>query len=104
MLSSLRKQGEVFLTSTPPLPHSFCSQSISREFAPQGIHVCHIVIDGLISSQQALDFFGMPKGSNFRQGYVIRPEEAAKTWLFIAQQDTSGWISELEVRPSQENF
>lgn len=79
-------------------------QSIAREFSPQMIHVCHIVCDGLIESQQALDFFGLPKGSHFPHGSAIRPEEAAKTWLFLAQQDKSGWISEIELRPAREKF
>ncbi|KAN0060388.1 hypothetical protein ACQY0O_007717 [Thecaphora frezii] len=48
---------------------SMC-QSLAREFGPRNIHVAHVVVDGLIKSQEALDYLGMPPGSRFSDGAV----------------------------------
>ncbi|SPO40001.1 uncharacterized protein PSFLO_05483 [Pseudozyma flocculosa] len=79
-------------------------QSMAKEFGPRNIHVAHVIVDGLIESQQALDFFGMPKGSRFPDGGVLYPPQMAKTWLFLAQQHPGSWTHELDLRPAKEHF
>lgn len=37
---------------------------------PQNIHIAHVIVDGLIESQQALDFLGLEKGLRFPDGSV----------------------------------
>lgn len=48
------------------------SQSVAREYGPKSVHVAHVIVDGLIESDTALDFLGMPKGSRFPDGSVRR--------------------------------
>lgn len=72
-------------------------QSLARELAPQNIHVAHFVIDGLIYSTDR----GAPYDD---PATTLNPDEIAKTYLYIAQQDRTSWTWELELRPSVETF
>lgn len=45
-------------------------QSIAREYGPKSIHVSHVIVDGLIESDTALKYLGMPNGSRFPNGSV----------------------------------
>ncbi|SPO27809.1 uncharacterized protein UTRI_04952 [Ustilago trichophora] len=79
-------------------------QAIAREYGPKSVHVSHVIVDGLIESDTALEFFGMPKGSRFPDGSVLHPPQMAKAWLFLAQQHPSGWTFELDLRPAREHW
>ncbi len=79
-------------------------QSIAREYGPKRVHVAHIIVDGLIESDTAKRHFGFPEGQRFADGTVLRPEEMAKTWLFLAQQQESAWTFEMDLRPAKEHF
>ena len=72
-------------------------QSLARELAPQNIHVAHFVIDGLIYSSDRGAPYDDPETT-------LNPNEIAKTYLYIAQQDRTTWTWELELRPSVEVF
>ncbi|CAO1632294.1 unnamed protein product [Jaminaea pallidilutea] len=76
----------------------------AREYGPAGIHVSHVVVDGLIDSQTARDYLGLPKGSRFPDASVVLPSEAAKSYVFLAQQQSSGWTFEMDLRPAREHF
>lgn len=79
-------------------------QSIAREYGPKRVHVSHVIVDGLIESDTALEYLGMPKGSRFGDGQVLLPEQMAKTWLFLAGQNESGWTFEMDLRPAKEHW
>lgn len=76
----------------------------AREYGPTGIHVSHVVVDGLIDSQTARDYLGLPKGSRFPDASVVLPSEAAKSYVFLAQQQSSSWTFEMDLRPAREHF
>jgi NAD(P)-dependent dehydrogenase (short-subunit alcohol dehydrogenase family) len=38
------------------------SQSLAREFGPKGIHVAHVIIDGLIETEKVKKMMGESKG------------------------------------------
>lgn len=58
-------------------------QSVAREYGPKNIHVSHVIVDGLIESDTALEYLGMPKGSRFRDGSV-----SAATSIHHCDQDS----------------
>jgi NAD(P)-dependent dehydrogenase (short-subunit alcohol dehydrogenase family) len=75
------------------------AQAIARELQPQGIHVCHVVIDGGIRNEA--------------RGYVdsaekpdshLDPDAIATNYLHLVKQRRSAWTFELELRPWLENF
>lgn len=53
------------------------AQSVAREYGPKNVHVSHVIIDGLIESETALEYLGMPKGSRFPDGSVSMATHAA---------------------------
>jgi NAD(P)-dependent dehydrogenase (short-subunit alcohol dehydrogenase family) len=73
------------------------AQSLAREFGPQGIHVAHIILDGLI---------GPSAQETGGEGVVgsLQPEAIAETYLHLAQQHRSAWTFELDLRPDRERF
>ena len=68
------------------------AQSLARELHPQNIHIGHFVIDGGIGFGAHGDY------------EMINPDEIAKTYLNIYQQDKSAWTWEVELRTWKEKF
>ncbi|KAL4387399.1 hypothetical protein GQ457_09G010500 [Hibiscus cannabinus] len=67
------------------------SQCLSREFRSLGVHVAHIVIDGII---------GQSRGAGDETVGMMEPEEIAQTYWHLHVQDRSGWTEEIDLRPS----
>jgi len=75
------------------------AQSMARELGPQGIHVAHFVIDGGIRSSAA-DARGAQRGPDG----LLLPDEIAKSYLHVHQQQRSAWSWEIDLRPWAEKF
>jgi NAD(P)-dependent dehydrogenase (short-subunit alcohol dehydrogenase family) len=73
------------------------SQSMAREFHPQGIHVAHFVIDGGIKSPRRPADPDKPDA-------LLDPDTIAASYLHVLQQPRSAWTQELELRPWVEKF
>jgi NAD(P)-dependent dehydrogenase (short-subunit alcohol dehydrogenase family) len=73
------------------------AQSLARELAPQGIHVAHIVVDGVIRNPGREEPGGAPDS-------MLDPDAIARSYLQLLRQDRSAWSSELELRPWVERF
>jgi NAD(P)-dependent dehydrogenase (short-subunit alcohol dehydrogenase family) len=73
------------------------AQSLAREFAPQGIHVAHFVIDGGIRSSARTEPADRPDS-------MLDPDAIALNYWNVLQQPRSAWSSELEIRPWVEKF
>ncbi|KAL8293770.1 hypothetical protein RQP46_000471 [Phenoliferia psychrophenolica] len=82
------------------------SQSIAREYGPQGVHVAFVVIDGTILTKRTAIMFGARK----EEGWLQDPRRAltgdmiAKTYQFLHEQPPGAWTLEMDLRPSQEKF
>ena len=79
------------------------AQSASRELAPKGIHVAHIVVDGAID--------GVFTRSNradveslLADDRILKPEEIAANFVWLHQQQRSAWTHELDLRPWTETW
>jgi NAD(P)-dependent dehydrogenase (short-subunit alcohol dehydrogenase family) len=66
------------------------AQSLARELGPQGIHVAHVVIDGVIGTG--------------RDATTLDPNAIAETYWQLHRQDPSAWTQELDLRPATEKF
>lgn len=64
------------------------AQSLAREFGPQGIHVAHIIIDGMIGDGQAR----------------LSPDAIAESYWHLHAQPPTTWTLELDLRPALEKF
>lgn len=74
------------------------AQSLAREYQPRGIHVVHVVLDGLLRGSASQTRFGGDAGN------CIDPNQVAKTYRWLAEQHASAWTHEVDIRPSGENF
>ena len=74
------------------------AQSLSREFGPRGIHVAHVVIDGLIDAPQSDRRFGPTETAR------MTPDAVASAYLGLATQHPSAWTHELDLRPFSGRF
>lgn len=75
------------------------AQSLAREFGPQGIHVAHIIIDGMIDTPRVR---GM--APDREQHTLVSPEAIAETYWQVYLQDPTAWTLELDLRPAVEKF
>jgi NAD(P)-dependent dehydrogenase (short-subunit alcohol dehydrogenase family) len=73
------------------------AQSMAREFAPQGIHVAHFVIDGAIRNPGRTEPPDKPDS-------MLDPDAIAETYLHVLRQPRSAWTWEVELRPWVERF
>jgi len=74
------------------------AQSLARELGPQGIHVAHIIVDGLIAGHRANKVFGAPLAS------CIDADDLAGQYLALLDQPASCRTHELDLRPAGESF
>jgi NAD(P)-dependent dehydrogenase (short-subunit alcohol dehydrogenase family) len=74
------------------------AQSLAREFGPKGVHVAHVVLDGLIDEPQTERRFGpAPSGR-------MDAKSVAQAYLDLARQTPSAWTHEIDLRPFTERF
>jgi NAD(P)-dependent dehydrogenase (short-subunit alcohol dehydrogenase family) len=75
------------------------AQALARELWPKGIHVAHIVIDGVIQESE-LDLGAEDQTSD----PLMNPAAIADAYWGLVQQDRSAWSLELDLRPHREKF
>ncbi len=75
------------------------AQSLAREFGYQGIHVAHIIIDGMINTPRV-----RAMASEREEHTLLSPEAIAQTYWQLYQQDATAWTLELDLRPAVEKF
>lgn len=68
------------------------AQSMARELGPKGIHVAHVILDGMIAQE------GAPSER------MLQPAAIAETYYQLHRQDRSAWTHETDLRPSSEKF
>ena len=79
------------------------AQALSKEFGPRGIHVGHVIVDGVINGEIAqtkikdyLDSLG-ESGS-------LEPNDIAQSYWFLHSQPRNAWTFELDLRPYKESW
>ena len=80
-------------------------QTLNAEFAPKGIHVAHILIDGAVDAPDTLGKMLGPEGfqtlrktRGMEHDGLLLPEKIAETYFHISQQHRSAWTHELDMR------
>lgn len=84
------------------------SQALAAEFAPYGVHVAHVVVDGMVDGDRINQFgFGVGrlvkrvlKGANG----ALDVNAIADNYWHIHQQPQSLWTQEIDLRPFKESF
>ena len=80
-------------------------QTLNAEFAPKGIHVAHILIDGAVDAPDTLGrMLGPERFQQLREERglandgLLLPERVADTYFHLAQQHRSAWTHEIDLR------
>ena len=73
------------------------AQSMARELGPEGIHVAHVIIDGVIAAEHR-------DQSSHSPDDLLSPDAIAQTYFELFSQHRSAWTLEIDLRPSVERF
>jgi NAD(P)-dependent dehydrogenase (short-subunit alcohol dehydrogenase family) len=79
------------------------AQGLAREFSPQGIHVVHAIIDGVIDGDRAHRQFPQFVAAKGHDG-LLQPDAIAETYWQLHKQHPSAWTHEIDLRPFKEPF
>ena len=97
--SSVRGRGGAVAFSSAKVAVRGLAQSLAVELWPKGIHVAHVIIDGVIDTP------------NVRKAYkptardpLLQPDAIADAYWNLIQQDRSAWSLEIDLRPHNEAF
>ena len=80
-------------------------QTLNAEFASKGIHVVHIVIDGMVDAPDTLGkmlgkelFQQLRETKGMEHDGLILPGRVAETYFHLSQQHRSAWSHEVDIR------
>lgn len=71
------------------------AQSLAKEYSAQGVHVVHSIANGAIEDAD---------GEKQKSGKAMSAEAVGKTYLWLAEQEPTLWVHDLDLRPAQEKF
>jgi NAD(P)-dependent dehydrogenase (short-subunit alcohol dehydrogenase family) len=77
------------------------AQAIAKEYAAEGIHVAHVIVDGAIAGDKIFRRFPDAVG---REDSLISIEAIVDAFAFLHRQPPRGWSFEVDVRTSQEKW
>ncbi|MGH8446924.1 MAG: SDR family NAD(P)-dependent oxidoreductase [Solimonas sp.] len=83
------------------------AQSMAREFGPKGIHVAHVIVDGMVDGSRVKEFGnGLGKMYLLSKGAdgALDPDAIAESYWQLHLQPRSVWTHELDLRPFKEPF
>ncbi|KAL1959095.1 hypothetical protein VTO42DRAFT_2882 [Malbranchea cinnamomea] len=74
------------------------SQSLAREFGPQGVHVSHVIVDGIIDIERTKAWkFDAPDAK-------LSPDAIADTYWHLHTQPRTSFTYEIDLRPYVEKW
>ena len=80
-------------------------QTLNAEFASQGIHIAHVVVDGMVDAPDTLGkmlgeemFQKLRETKGLEHDGLILPEKVAETFFHLSQQHRSAWTHEVDIR------
>jgi NAD(P)-dependent dehydrogenase (short-subunit alcohol dehydrogenase family) len=79
------------------------AQSLAREYGPQGVHIGHVIVDGVIDGEMVRSRFGEYLEQLGEDG-SLDPDAIAENFWHIHAQPRSAWTHELDLRPFKENW
>lgn len=97
--SSVRGRGGAIAFSSAKFAVRGLAQSLAVELWPKGIHVAHVVIDGVIDTPRVRKTY-KPAAKE----PLLKPEAIADSYWNLIQQERSAWSLEIDLRPNKEAF
>src|ERR1700760_3669464 len=75
------------------------SSSLAKEFGPQGVHVSHAIIDGVIDIPRTKEWL-----KDAAPDAKISADAIADSYWYLHTQPRTTWIWELDIRPYVEKW
>ena len=75
------------------------ASALAREVGPYGIHVAHVIVDGVIDTPGVRQRYKLSENEP-----LLEPDAIADTYWALVQQERSAWTFEVDVRPHNEEF
>lgn len=79
------------------------AQSMARELGPRGIHVGHVVVDGMIESAAVRERF-LERAAALPDDGLLDPDHAAEAYWTLHAQPRDCWTFEMDLRPAVERW
>ena len=76
---------------------------LAREFGPKGVHVAHVIVDGVIDGDLVNTRMPAIKQNMGAEG-MLAPDAIADAYWTLHKQHRSAWTFELDLRPFKEQF
>ena len=73
-------------------------QSLARQYQSSGLHIAHILVDGIIDTAKSRKLHSLPVEQ------MLNPVDIAECYWQLIQQPRSTWTHELDLRPYLEKF
>lgn len=73
-------------------------QSLARQYQSSGLHIAHILVDGIIDTAKSRKLHSLPIEN------MLNPMDIAECYWQLTQQPKSAWTHELDLRPYLEKF
>jgi NAD(P)-dependent dehydrogenase (short-subunit alcohol dehydrogenase family) len=74
------------------------AQSLAREYQPAGVHVAHVILDGLLRGSKSVRRFGA------RDEDAMDPHAVALAFRQLAEQGSTAFTHEIDLRPHAGRF
>ncbi|MCZ6632785.1 MAG: SDR family NAD(P)-dependent oxidoreductase [bacterium] len=97
--SSIRGRGGAIAFSSAKFGTRGLAWALARELWPKGIHVAHIIIDGVIDTPSLRAGDDVPDDEP-----LLDPNAIAQAYADLANQAPGAWTFEIDVRPNNEDF
>lgn len=79
------------------------TQSLARDYGPKGVHVGHVVIDGVVNGDMVRSRFADYLDAKGNNG-ALEPDAIAEAFWQLHVQHPSAWTHELDLRPFKEEW
>jgi len=101
--SSLRAKPPFTAFAAAKAAERAVAQGLAREFGPEGLHVAHVIVDGMIDGDQINS--RMPDvGRRMGEDGMLSPDAIADAYWHLHSQHRSAWTFELDLRPFKETW
>jgi NAD(P)-dependent dehydrogenase (short-subunit alcohol dehydrogenase family) len=79
------------------------AQALAKDYGPRGIHVGHVVVDGVINGERIRQHFSEYLEALGEDG-ALEPDAIAEAYWQLHGQPRNAWTFELDVRPYKESW
>lgn len=97
--SAVRGRADALAFSSAKFATRGLAASLAREIGPHGIHVAHVIVDGIIDTPGLYQRYKLRADEP-----LLEPDAIADTYWALVQQERSAWTFEVDVRPHNEEF